>query len=231
MPDITIDAPDGGSFGAYVALPKVTPAPGLVVIQEIFGVNQVMRETCESYAEKGYVAICPDLFWRLEPGVQLTDKTEGEWQKAFDLMGRFDVDQGVEDLKATLHHLRGTETCTGKAASVGYCLGGKLAFLMATRSHADANVAYYGVGLDALLDEATHITHPLLMHMATEDKFVPKDAQARIREGLAEHELVRIFVYEGNDHAFAREGGEHYDPAAASLANERTMDFLKQHLS
>jgi carboxymethylenebutenolidase len=146
-------------------------------------------------------------------------------------MGRFDVDKGVEDLKTTLHHLRGLETCTGKAASVGYCLGGKLAYLMATRADADANVAYYGVGLDALLHEARHIAKPLLMHMATEDKFVPKDAQARIREGLADHEQVQIFIYEGNNHAFAREGGEHYDPAAASRANERTMDFLKQHLS
>jgi carboxymethylenebutenolidase len=190
-----------------------------------------MRETCDAYAAKGYVALCPDLFWRLEPGVQLTDKTDAEWQKAFDLMGKFDVDRGVEDLKTSLHHLRGLETCTAKAASVGYCLGGKMAFLMATRSDADCNVAYYGVGLDALLHEAKNITKPLLMHMATEDQFVPKDAQARIREGLADQEMVRIFVYEGNDHAFAREGGEHYDPAAASLANERTMDFLKQHLS
>lgn len=230
MPDITIDAPDG-RFTAYVAKPRVTPAPGLLVIQEIFGVNQVMRETCDSYAEKGYLAMCPDLFWRLEPNVQLTDKTDAEWQKAFDLMGRFDVDQGVADLTTALHALRGMEACTGKAASVGYCLGGKLAFLMATRSDAEANVAYYAVGLDTLLHEAHTITRPLLMHMATEDKFVPKDAQARIREGLADHEMVRIFVYAGNDHAFARAGGEHYDPAAASLANERTMDFLKQHLA
>ncbi len=229
MPDITIDAPDG-QFNAYVAKPSVTPAPGVLVIQEIFGVNQVMRETCDSYAEKGYVAICPDLFWRLEPNVQLTDKTDAEWQKAFDLMGRFDVDQGVTDLKTTLHALRDMDDCTGKAASVGYCLGGKLAFLMATRSTADANVAYYGVGLDTLLHEAQNITRPLLMHVATEDKFVPKDAQARIREGLADHEMVEIFVYEGNNHAFAREGGEHYDPAAASRANECTMTFLKQHL-
>lgn len=230
MAEITIESPDGG-FNAYVAKPKVTPAPGLLVIQEIFGVNQVMRETCDAYAEKGYVAICPDLFWRIEPNVQLTDKTDDDWQKAFDLMGKFDVDKGVEDLKTTLHSLRGMEACTAKAASVGYCLGGKMAYLMATRSDANANVAYYGVGLDALLHEAKHITKPLLMHVATEDKFVPKDAQARIIEGLSDHEMVQIYVYEGNNHAFAREGGEHYDPAAASLANQRTMDFLKQHLS
>lgn len=230
MSDIDIKGPDG-RFGAYLSLPSATPAPGIVVIQEIFGVNNVMRELCDQFAARGYVALCPDLFWRIQPNVQLTDKTEAEWQQAFDLMGKFDVDKGVEDLKTTLGHLRELDTCTGKAASVGYCLGGKLAYLMATRSDADCNVSYYGVGLDALLGEATNIVTPLLMHMASEDKFVPKDAQARIREGLSSHEKVTIHVYEGNDHAFAREGGEHYDPEAAKLANQRTMDFLKQHLS
>ena len=230
MADIEISGPDG-RFNAYLAQPSATPAPSIVVIQEIFGVNDVMRELCDSFAARGYNAICPDLFWRLEPNVQITDKTDAEWQKAFDLMGRFDPDKGVEDLKTTLHHLRGLENCTGKAASVGYCLGGKLAYMMACRSDADCNVAYYGVGLDQMLDEARNIRKPLLMHMATEDQFVPKDAQARIREGLRTQEQVQIFVYEGNEHAFAREGGAHYDPAAASLANERTMDFLKQHLS
>jgi len=230
MPDIEITGPDG-RFNGYLAQPAATPAPGILVIQEIFGVNQVMRELCDSFAARGYTALCPDLFWRLEPGVQITDKTDAEWQKAFDLMGRFDVDHGVDDLKTALHHLRGLESCTGKAASVGYCLGGKLAYMMACRSDADCNVAYYGVGIDQMLDEAKKIARPLLMHMATEDQFVPKDAQARIREGLKTHEQVRIFIYEGNEHAFAREGGAHYDPAAASRANERTMDFLTQHLS
>jgi len=230
MSDSEIQGPDG-SFSAYVAMPKATPAPALLVIQEIFGVNAVMRELCDQFAARGYIAACPDLFWRQEPGVQLTDKTDAEWQQAFDLMGKFDPDKGVEDLKATLAHLRGMQECTGKAGSVGYCLGGKLAFMMACRSDADANVSYYGVGLDALLHEADGITKPLLMHVATEDKFVPKEAQAKIHEGLRDHELVTIFTYEGNDHAFAREGGEHYDPKAAELANERTLDFLKQHLS
>lgn len=230
MPDIEIQGADG-TFSAYVAMPKATPAPALLVIQEIFGVNDVMRQQCDEYAERGYIAICPDLFWRIEPGVRISDKTDAEWQKAFELAGKFDPDKGVEDLKATLSHVRQMAECTGKAGSVGYCLGGKLSFMMGCRSDADCNVSFYGVGLDALLDEAKNIAKPLLMHMATEDKFVPKDAQAKIREGLKDHEFVQIFVYEGNDHAFARQGGEHYDPKAAELANSRTADFLKQHLS
>lgn len=230
MADITVNGPDG-QFSAYVAEPRATPAPGLIVIQEIFGVNQVMRDLCDQFAARGYLAICPDLFWRLEPGVQLTDKTDAEWQKAFDLMGRFDVDTGVEDLKATLHHLRGMESCTGLAGSVGYCLGGKLAYLMATRSDADCTVAYYGVGIDQLVGEAQNINRPLLMHMATEDRFVPKEAQQTMLDNLQDHPFVTIYVYEGNDHAFAREGGEHYDPEAAEQANKRSLDFLRQHLS
>jgi carboxymethylenebutenolidase len=230
MPDITIPGPDG-DFGAYLALPETTPAPAVVVIQEIFGVNQVMRDLCDAYARAGYVAICPDLFWRIEPGIQITDKTEEEWQQAFDLFGKFDVEKGVEDLKTTLGHIREHDACNGRVGDVGYCLGGKMAFLMATRSDADASVSYYGVGLNELVGEKDKITKPTLLHIASEDEFVPKDAQEAVKSALKDHPEVEIFVYEGNNHAFAREGGAHYDPAAADLANKRTMDFFKQHLS
>ena len=112
MPEISIEGPDG-AFGAYLALPATTPAPGLVVAQEIFGVNQVMREVCDWLAGAGYVACCPDLFWRIEPGIQITDKTDAEWERAFELFGLFDVDKGVVDLKATLAGLRAQEACNG----------------------------------------------------------------------------------------------------------------------
>lgn len=231
MAELTIPAPDGaGSFSAYVAMPAVTPAPALLVMQEIFGVNQVMRDICDWFAGQGYVAACPDIFWRIQPGVQLTDKTDAEWQQAFELMGKFDVDQGVEDLKATLQALREHEATTGKAGSVGYCLGGRLAFLMGTRSDADANVSYYGVGLDGLLGELSAVRHPMLLHIASEDQFVPKEAQAQITAAVADRELVTAYVYEGCDHAFARQGGAHYDAAAAETANLRTLDFFRQHL-
>lgn len=230
MPDITIDGPDG-SFGAYLAAPAQIPAPGIVVAQEIFGVNAVMRGICDWLAGAGYVACCPDLFWRIEPGIQITDRSKEEWARAFELFGLFDVDKGVGDMKTTLAALRQHEACNGKAGSVGYCLGGKLAFLMATRSDADCNVSYYGVGLDELLGEAKNITKPTLLHMASKDQFVPPEAQARIKAGLKGHPKVTLHVYEGQDHAFARIGGEHYDQAAADLANQRSLTFFKEHLS
>jgi len=230
MPDITIEGPDG-SFGAYLALPSTTPAPALVVAQEIFGVNQVMRDICDWLAGEGYVACCPDTFWRIEPGIQLTDQTEAEWARAFELFGLFDVDKGIEDLKATLGHLRGLPECNGKAGSIGYCLGGKLAFLMATRSDADANVSYYGVGLAELMDEADNISAPLLLHVASKDQFVPPEAQEVVKTQLAGNPHVTLHVYEGQDHAFARVGGEHYDQAAAELANARSLAHLQAALA
>ena len=220
----------GGEFGAYIALPETTPAPGIVVAQEIFGVNQVMRDICDWLAGQGYVAACPDLFWRIEPGIQLTDKTEAEWARAFELFNLFDVDKGIEDMKKTLTQLRGHEACNGRAGTIGYCLGGKIAYLMATRSDADCNVSYYGVGLDELLGEAWQIRKPLLMHMASKDQFVPPEAQQKIKAALGDHGQISLHVYDGQDHAFARVGGEHYDAAAAALANDRTLAFLKEHL-
>src|SRR5215813_6909517 len=143
MADVSIKVPDG-TFSAYVAVPKNLAAgkkaPGVLVIQEIFGVNKVMRDLTDGFARQGYVALCADLFWRQEPGIQITDQTDAEWQKAFSLYKGFNETKGVDDLKATLGHLRKLPACTGKVGSVGYCLGGKLAYLMATRTDADASV-------------------------------------------------------------------------------------------
>lgn len=229
---ITINAHDGGSFSAYVARPQGNGIfPAVVVIQEIFGVNGVMRGICDNLAKEGYIAICPDLFWRQEPGIDITDRTEEEWKRAFALFNGFDVDLGVEDLKSTLAAARKIDGANGKAGTIGYCLGGKLAFLMATRSDADANVSYYGVGLDALLDEAGGITKPLLMHIAEKDKFVPPEAQKKILNALLNKPGITLHVYQGVDHAFARIGGEHYDGAMAETANDRTRRHLKAHLA
>ena len=230
MAEVTIRAADGGSFSAYLATPKSGKGPGIVLIQEIFGVNKVMRDLADGFAAQGYTVMCPDLFWRQEPGVQITDKTEAEWKKAFSLMQGFNTAKGVDDLKATLATLRKHQACTGKVGSIGYCLGGKLAFLMATRSDSDANVGYYGVGLQDSLGEAKNIKKPLLLHIAEKDQFVPPEAQKKVIEALTGNKLVIIYTYPGADHAFARIGGQHYDKKAADLANQRTAEFLKKHL-
>jgi carboxymethylenebutenolidase len=179
MTEITVPAKDKGSFMAYVAVPKKLPAPAIVVIQEIFGVNAEMRAKCDELAKQGFIAACPDIFWRMQPGVQLTDKTEGEWAKAFDFFKRFDIDKGVEDLKAAAHAMKGYAGSNGKVGCVGYCLGGKLAYLMAARGTLDCSVSYYGVGIQDLLKESSKIKAPLLMHIAEKDQYVPPDIRAR----------------------------------------------------
>jgi len=225
-----IQANDQGEFKAYIAVPDKLPAPVIVVIQEIFGVNEGIRKKCDWMASEGFIAIAPDLFWRLEPSVELTDKTEEEWNKAFDLMSRFDVDKGVEDLKACAAYGNALSDSTGKAGCIGYCLGGKLDYLFGCRSGIEASVGYYGVGINELLADANKLQGNIMLHVAEEDEFVSKDAQQEIKDGLSDNPKIEIHSYPGMNHAFTREGGKHYDAEAAKLADSRTVDFLKFHL-
>ncbi len=225
-----ITGPDG-SFSGYLSRPDGTgPFPAIVVIQEIFGVNKVMRDLCDTLASQGFIALCPDLFWRIEPGTDITDQTEAEWARAFELFNAFDVDKGMIDLQATINFARKLEGASGKVGAVGYCLGGQLAYLTATRTDIDASVGYYGVNLQNRLDEAGKISKPLMLHIAGQDEFVPADAQAAIHAGLDDNTHVTLHDYPDRDHAFARIGGTHYDKSDADLANSRTLDFLKSNL-
>jgi carboxymethylenebutenolidase len=226
---LSISTPDG-AFNAYVARPAAQAAPAVVVIQEIFGVNAVMRAVTDKLAAAGFLAVCPDLFWRIEPGVDITDQSEAEWKKAFSLMQAFDIDKGMEDIQATITAARNLPECTGKVGAVGYCLGGRLAYLAATRTDVDASVGYYGVTIENYLGEAGRITKPLMLHIAEEDQFVPKAAQAQVIEALSGLSHVKLFTYPGRDHAFARPGGAHYHAGDADLADRRTVDFFKANL-
>ncbi len=226
--EITIKAADGGEFMGYLSTPASGGGPGMVVIQEIFGVNAVMRGITDWRAGEGFLALCPDLFWRQEPGIQLTDQTDEEWARAFELFQGFDLDKGVSDLDSTTEALRGLEGCSGKVGAVGFCLGGRLAYLTATRTNVDAAVGYYGVALDEHMDET--IRSPLLLHVAGEDEFAPKESQAKVQAALEGNPKVTLHDYAGRGHAFARVGGKHYDKAAADLANGRTVEFFKANL-
>jgi carboxymethylenebutenolidase len=225
----TIKTTDG-EFDAYVAKPEgAGPWPGVVVIQEIFGLNFVVREVCDRLASQGFLAVAPDLFWRIQPGIDITDKTQAEWDLAFGYYQAFDVDAGVRDIQATIDKLRADHGCTGKVGTVGYCLGGHLAFLTATRTDADAAVGYYGVSLETRLEEA--VNHPLMLHIAGEDQFVSHEAQAQIHAALDGNPLVVIHDYPGRDHAFARPEGKHFHAEDAAAANARTLAFLREKLA
>ena len=217
------------NFGAYVARPQGDARAAIIVIQEIFGVNAGIRRKCDKLAEEGYLAVAPDLFWRLEPGVELDPDIEPEFQRALDLMGKFDQDQGIRDIEATIHWIR-EKAGVAKVGCVGYCLGGRLAYMTAARTDIDASVGYYGVGIDGLLGEKHAIAHALLLHIPTEDGFVDKDTQAAMHAGLDDHPKVTLYDYEGLDHGFATEFGKRRAEEAANLADARTSDFFKEHL-
>jgi carboxymethylenebutenolidase len=227
---MTVKTADG-DFGCYVARPAGgAPAAAVVVIQEIFGVNRFVRATADRLAAQGYLAVAPDLFWRIQPGIDITDQTEAEWKQAFGYFNAFDVPKGVEDIGATIETVRKDPGCNGKVGAIGFCLGGLLAFLTATRTSTDASVSYYGVNIDNFLGEADRLKTPLLLHIAGEDQFVSKDAQAKIVAALKDRPDVELHLYPGRNHAFARDGGQHYDPADAETANARTSAFFKRTL-
>ena len=224
---IDITAADGGTFKAYVAVPRGGKGPGIVLCQEIFGVNGFIREVADYYAEEGYTVVAPDLFWRIQPGIEL-GYTEQDWQRAFELFQRFDTDLGMEDISATVRAMRELPQVAGRIGALGFCLGGRLAYLAAARSGVDCAVGYYGVSIDQYLGEAARIRVPVALHFAAEDKYAPPETVERIRAALADREGVEIHVYPGVDHAFARTGGMHYHKPSALMAHHRSIALFRR---
>ena len=225
---VEVQGPDG-AFTAYVARPSGTPKGAVVAIQEIFGVNAVMRGKADWLASEGFLAVSPDLFWRIKPGIDLTDQSEAEWKQALDYMNQLDKNASVKDVQATLAWARSQGV--SKAGALGYCMGGYIAFLAACRTDSDATVAYHGGGIHTELGEAGGIRKPVMLHNPMKDGFIPREALDTIRETLASNPLVTVCEYAEQDHAFTRDGGAHYDEAAKQLADGRTIEFLNKALA
>jgi len=233
MTSITIEALEGqGSFNAYIAEPEGKPRGAIVVIQEIFGVNPGIRQKCDKLAAAGYLALAPDLFWRIKPGVELDPDVAEQFQEALQLMGKFNQDAGIRDIEATIRAARAKMGGgkVGKVGAVGYCLGGRLAYMTAARTDVDATVGYYAVGIDNLLGEKHGIAHPLMLHIAGADHFVDAATQAKMHEGLDDHPKVTLCDYPGEDHGFATEAGKRRSPEAAELADKRTAEFFARNI-
>lgn len=192
--------------------------------------NAGIRRKCDRLAEAGYLALAPDLFWRLEPGIELDPDIEPEFKRALELMGKFNQDQGIRDIEATIHQARRLLGGNGKVGAVGYCLGGRLAYMTAARTDIDASVGYYAVGIPDLLREKHAIANPLLLHIPMNDGFVNAEAQAAMHAGLDDHPKVTLFDYPGEDHGFATEMGKRRSEEAANLADARTAAFFAEHL-
>lgn len=218
-----------GEIPVYVATPDQQTEAAIIVIPEIFGVNAGIRKKCDDWASLGYVALAPDIFWRFAPGVELDADVPEQMQEAFGYFGQFDPDKGVYDIEAAIRWLRHVQAVY-KVGLVGFCLGGRMAYMAAARTDIDASVGYYGVMIDKMLDEAHAIANPLMLHIPTADHFVGPQAQQAIHAALDSHGRVTLHDYPGEDHGFAAEMGNRRSEAAARLADERTRAFFDQHL-
>ncbi len=218
-----------GEIPVYVATPDDQTEASIIVIPEIFGVNAGIRKKCDDWAALGYVAVAPDIFWRFAPGAELDPDVPEQLQRAFGYFGQYDPDLGVQDIEAVIHWLRHVQA-VDKVGLVGFCLGGRMAYMAAARTDIDASVGYYGVMIDQMLSESHAIANPLMLHIPTADHFVGPDAQASIHAGLDHHAKVVLHDYVGLDHGFAAEMGSRRDEAGAMLADERTRDFFAAHL-
>jgi carboxymethylenebutenolidase len=230
-----VTAHDGGTFEAFCAVPDSGQGPGILLFQEIFGINDNMRGLAEKLAAQGYVVLVPDMFWRLEPRFERKD--ESGFGDALEMVQRFDLELGTTDITSTHAHLSGLPSCTGKVGAVGFCLGGTLTFAAAARSRVDgkgidAAVSYYGSGNNDLLPLMDQVTCPILFHYGQDDPFIPEEKVVEVEQAIAGHPNAELHRYAGAGHAFSNwDAPSMYQAEAAELAWGRTLDHFAQHLS
>lgn len=228
--EIEVASRDGKAFAAYLALPARTPAPGIVLLPEVFNTNPHIRSVADGYAAEGFVVLAPDVYWRQEPGCYMSYTDEGR-AKAQALRARLETDQFARDLEDTVGALRARPDCTGKVGVMGFCLGGKFTYLSAVRHRIDAGVSYYGVQIDQHLDEAANLKCPLLMHFAENDPHVPQPTVDSIRAAMGASSRVGIHIYPGTEHGFNRFGYPPHHEVQAAIARRRTLEHFRMHLA
>ena len=226
---IEIAAADGRRFSGWLALPEAGAGPGLVLLHTAFGLDRHMRDMAELYGEEGYVTLCPDLYWRIEPGLDLAQDDAGR-QKMLALYEKFDRAAALPDIAQTVSALRARPECTGKIGVLGFCLGGGLAWQAAAQPGVDCAVAYYGVGIDAALGLALRIAGPMVLHFAENDDYVAAASVVRVKEALAGRPDIQIHTYPGARHGFNRPDGGDWDKPSANLAHSRSIALLRRVL-
>lgn len=230
----TITLPTGETFTAYCAVPESGRGPGVILFQEIFGVNANMRSLADQFAAEGFVAVVPDMFWRIEPGFERPG--EESLEEAFGMMQRFDRDAATGDMTAVHAHLLGMEACTGTVGVTGFCLGGALAFVAAATSRVDgrgpdAAVCYYGSAINDLLGLVDRIECPIAFHYGEQDPYIPPENIDAVEAAVAGLPNVEFWRYPDAGHGFSNgDSPSMYEPEAAALAWERTVGFFRRHL-
>jgi carboxymethylenebutenolidase len=215
----------GPGFAGYLALPPARRGPGLVLFQEIFGVNEHIRAVAEQYALDGFVVLAPDVFWRQAPRVEL-GYTGADRERAIQLMQGYGAADALADIADSVTALRArTEVAGAKTGTFGYCMGGRLAYLAAATAGADAAVAFYGGGIQGQLERAAAITCPIQFHYAGHDDNIPPDAVERVRAALTGKQ-AEVHVYPGAQHGFNCWARATYHAPSAALAHGRALEFL-----
>ncbi len=227
-----IQATDGGWFAGHLALPDSGSGPGMVVIHEIFGVNGYIEGACERLAKLGYLALAPDLYWRIEPGIAVDERSADFMERGFGYLQRFDFERGAVDATDALEHLRRlSEVEGGKAGILGFCLGGTISYLVAALGSPDVCVSYYGSGVPDALDRAGQVECPILFHFGTADAYLPPAKQEQVRAAFAGRRDVEFHIHQGANHAFDNHvAGVFHHPQAAADAWRQTSDFLRRNL-
>src|SRR4051794_11182586 len=227
----TIAMPDGGEMGAHVVLPEGGSGPGVLVLMEIFGVGPYIRRACERVAELGYVAMAPDLYRRIDPGVEI-DHTEEGIARAMQKVQELDGEGAVADAAVALDALRARPEVAGPVGVVGFCLGGRLAFGLGAAADPDAIVCYYGSGIADSLDAADAITCPALFHYGGADPYIPRSDAEKVGAVVASRPGWEIAIQEDGGHAFDNHDAPmFYRPEAAARAWELTRSFLARTLA
>ncbi|MGV0653142.1 dienelactone hydrolase family protein [Mycolicibacterium thermoresistibile] len=224
---IAVQTKSGDTYDAYLAVPEQGSGPGLVLLQEIFGVNGYMRDMADRFAQEGYVAIVPDLFWRSERRVEL-EYDEAGVARGLQLAGELDFALAVDDIDDAVTALRALPGQAGGVGVLGYCMGGLLAYLSALTLQIDCAVSYYGVGVHEYLGRAAELQVPMVFHLAELDTFCPEPARRAIRNAFAGNDRVRVYEYPEVDHAFATHGRDSFDPVSTAMAYSRTLELLRQ---
>jgi len=225
----SVETPDG-SFDLTVWLPDGGTGPGLLLIQEIFGVSDYIRAVAEDLAALGYVVGAPDLFWRLEPGYQAGHDEEG-LNRSLEIASRFDFPQGVTDAAAALRRLAALPEVEGGLGVIGFCFGGTVAYFLAAQAEMDVMVSFYGSGISDRTDLLDRIDIPVQFHFGGNDSYIPRDQVAKVEAAAAGKANVEVHVEEDAGHAFHnRKSSMFHMPEPAARAWQRTEEFLRRHL-